>query len=255
MSFLSDFFKRLGGCREESYKQERDDLAKQNIELQADVQGFADEVANLGNRIDVLTAKMKDFGPSEFEAYLNQRFATREIVYTKRWALRDNKATPMNICDFITNWKSLPKLANLEAVGTHPIRYYYDQYAYNGIMDVWQLPLETFALAGGDCEDSAVLRASLARRIGDKNLFCALGFYKPGAHAFNLWFKDGVPYVVQETTANTFKLIEIKDWKAKIGELEYDIYYVFSENAAWQVKDGVAFGAKLAEEFGLAISD
>jgi len=192
---------------------------------------------------------LKYLNISEFEEYLDKNFKTINLMYTKRWVL--NKMMfpeALDIRDFIRPGFSLPDFKTLNAVFTVDIRYVSDSYAYNNIMDVWQLPHETWTLGAGDCEDSATLRASLALRAGIPDVFCALGFWGNEGHCFNLVWKDGDIYIV-ENTSNKYNPVKITDLK-NTGN-NYRICYVFNKNKAWVIDGSVIFGAKVQKEFNI----
>lgn len=187
---------------------------------------------------------------SKFEKYLNDKnYPTTRFVYTKRWVL-DKKNFPeaRDIRDFIRYYYSLPKFERIDQCFTNPVRYVSDNYAYNGTLDVWQTAIETYTLGAGDCDDSGIFRACLARRVGNLDVFCALGFWKNQGHLFNLMFDNDKIYIV-ENTSNNFKPLEIKSLEDT--GTDYKINYIFNENNVWIIDGSVVFGAKIIEDFDL----
>ena len=196
--------------------------------------------------IDLTVASNK----SNFEKYLNNKnYPTTRLIYTKRWVL-DKKNFPemRDIRDFIKYYYSLPKFERLDQCFTNPIRYVSDNYAYNGILDVWQTAIETYTLGAGDCDDSGIYRACLSRKLGNLEVFCALGFWNNTGHLFNLLYDNGEIYIV-ENTSNKYEPVKIKTLE-DTGSL-YKICYIFNENNVWIVDGSVVFGGKVIEDFDL----
>jgi len=201
------------------------------------------EVESLEEQIE----EMKN--TAEFEEYLDRRYDTTTLVYTKRWILdKRNTKLPMDIRDFIQVYHTLPDMGTLEDIFKKYIEYVPDNYSYHGILDVWQTAPETWALRGGDCDDSGILRACLARRIGNRNVFCALGWWGDTGHLFNLMWKDGNIYIL-ENTSNKYKPVKI-DSIEKTGT-DYKINYIFNENKVWVIDGKTSFGKKVRSEFGV----
>jgi hypothetical protein len=187
---------------------------------------------------------------SNFEKYLNAKnYPTTRFIYTKRWVL-DKKNFPeaRDIRDYIKYYYSLPKFDRIDQCFTFPIRYVSDNYAYNGTLDVWQTAIETYTLNAGDCDDSGILRACLARRVGNLDVFCALGTWNGTGHLFNLLFENDKIYIV-ENTSNKYEPIEIKSLNDT--GTNYRINYIFNENNVWIIDGSVVFGAKVIDDFNL----
>jgi hypothetical protein len=126
----------------DAFSKDLQDCRNENGSLKNIVDNKNQEIIGLNNVIK----------KSPFEDYLNANFKTTKFVYTKRWVL-DKKLfpLPMDIRDFLTSYQTLPDFKTLEAIFTVSIRYVSDNFAYNGVMDEWQLPVETYTLGAGDC--------------------------------------------------------------------------------------------------------
>jgi len=206
---------------------------------------------DIKTQIDTLAVSIKEINDrvkliqsgTEFENLLDSKLSNVNLIYTKRWIFKKENTVPINITDFIKNCNSLPKLSSLKTIYEDKITYVYDNYEEHQIPDFWQLNFETNKLRKADCEDVSFYRIGLARRIGEKNVFAAIGLYNGGGHMFTIYYRDGKTFIL-EATSNTYKELEIpnNDFKQKIGN--YLIYYIFNENKTWQVnqKDVINFG-------------
>jgi predicted transglutaminase-like cysteine proteinase len=186
---------------------------------------------------------------SPFETYLDAKFPTGTFVYTKRWI--KGAPVPMDIRDFIQEDWTLPTLKTLGEIFMTRINYVTDSFAYNGILDWWQVPQETFALAGGDCEDSATLRASLALRAGIKNVFCALGMWNGVGHCFNIYMNEEGNIYILENTINKYAPLPLLKDKLKDTGTGYKINYIFNKNKVWIVDGSTVFGVPVQKEFNI----
>jgi len=241
-----DLFDKIENLKTEN--EHLDDLISAKIKEQENIKKQLEESVKMlcvcEEAVNTLSKK------SLFEKYLDEKnYPTTRFVYTKRWVL-DKKNFPeaRDIRDFIKNYYSLPKFERIDQVFTNPVRYVSDNYAYNGTLDVWQTAIETYTLGAGDCDDSGIYRACLARRLGNLDVFCALGFWKNQGHLFNLMFKDNKIYIV-ENTSNNFIPVEIKSLQDT--GTDYKINYIFNENNVWIVNGDVVFGAKVIDDFNL----
>jgi hypothetical protein len=188
----------------------------------------------------------KNVIPSDFEKFLNERFKTMTLFYTKRWAINSNNPYKMDIRDFITNLNSLPVLSSIEDIFKFKITYIYDSFAEHGMPDFWQFPIETYSLRRADCDDSAILRCALARKAGFKNILCAIGLYGNDGHFFNLMLDNGKVYIV-ENTSNSYSPIEIPDNDLTKTVEKYKICYILSENNVWVVDNSWSFGKLIGD--------
>ena len=217
LSWLNDFF----SCPNE------------RIKLEKEIKDLKIDISSLKNDIELL----KSLNISEFEQYLdNLKLPVMTLTYTKRWVFNKKNIIKMNICDFIRDEKSLPKLKNINKIFELPIKYHFDNFKEHGLLDFWQLPIETLLLGKGDCDDSGVLRASLARRLGNNNVFCALGFMNGVGHLFNMTMIDKKIYIL-ENTSNMYMPILVNNIKDS-SIVGYQIYFIFNENKCWCIRPG-----------------
>jgi len=217
-------------------------------------------ITNQKEQIEKLKSELKKQNNiSGFETWLNNRFENVNLIYTKRWIYTNDKKYKMNITDFIQNWDSLPIKQSIGDCFKHYIRYVYDNYENTGCLDFWQIAPETYILGKGDCDDSGILKACLARRMGNNNVFCALGFYENTGHLFNIEYKvrDGVgkAYIVENTT-NDYIPLEIDMGKITERQHKYKIYFIFNENQSWKIQNGsnVRFG-EIFKDFGIKLEN
>lgn len=204
----------------------------------------AQELQRLRIKAETLQEQLKRFDVSEFEKWLDNNYPLTRIKYKKRWIFNLEHVYEMDIRDYCNDYRSLPVLGSLKEVFEYPISYVSDSFDAQKLIDFWQLPVETMALKCGDCDDSGALRLALARRMGNKDVFCALGFYGKMGHFFNLEWKKGEAYIVENTT-NRYNPIRIPDNDLKTCPAPYSINYVFNENKVWVVDNSVVFGHKV----------
>ena len=241
----------LTDCKNQakSLQLNNDILAEANKDLFSQVSTLQDEILDL---------KEKVLKNSVYEAFLDESGTRLNLVYTKRKAHYNNKDIEMNVCDFITGFETLANGQTERQIFTTVTVYVHDNYQSQGMPDYWQLPVETWALKMGDCEDSSCLKitrvkASVAIPQSVKDsYFVALGYYirydgRKEGHAFPVRMTEDFKWEVLEATTNGFKPVS--------PEEDYEIYYVFNENDAWRLKEGVLFGSptgtKILKEFGV----
>ncbi len=211
-------------------------------ELHEDIKEMTDM---LNNRIKVIEELKEKINPrKKYEDFLNSKYKQRKLIYTKRWAIKDKKLIPLNICDFIAPRLTLVnKKSTLQSIWKENIKYVYDHFAYKGALDVWQLPEETMVLKAGDCDDSGSYRIAKAKSNGlGNNLFAALGFYKTTGHYFAVSINQDKLYILEPTT-NKWSMISHEG-------SDYKICYLFNENYCWEVDGRYKFGA-LSKDFNI----
>jgi len=101
------------------------------------------------------------------------------------------------------------------------IRYMYDRQRW-GTDDYWQLPSTTINLGTGDCEDQAILLASLLRalRLPRENVRVAVSYTQHHA-----WVEIKLPlpiYGLEATAIRALELLENKKVAVSIGEYSYN---------------------------------
>jgi len=198
-------------------------------------------------KIDELQKELSRKDITKFENFLNNNYKHKKLVYTKRWAIKDKKLLSLNICDFLFPRLTLKDGSSLREIWTEKIKYVSDNYSYNGILDVWQLPEETAKLKGGDCEDSSDYRISKAKANGiGNNLFRGLGFYKGIGHAFPLLLDTCFELWVLESTTNRYKPVKLKGSR-------YHLCYISNERFTWEVDGSFRFGEKVLKEFNVQV--
>jgi hypothetical protein len=234
-----DWLKNLLGCQEEKYK-------KLSEALQNEIGKALSDTLATEKALEELKSQLAEGKPkvSEFEKFLDSKFPITRLVYTKRWVFNQNKTYEMDVRDFITDINSLPKFNIIDDVFKYRVNYVYDNFQNSGILDFWQLPIETLKFQAGDCDDSGALRCALARRMGNYEVNYALGFYGNEGHFFNLMWDAGQIYIV-ENTSNKYEPIKIPDNDLTKTVSNYKICYVVNENKCWVVDGSVVFG----EEF------
>jgi hypothetical protein len=224
------------GCQEAYWKEQYDSCGKQ-------LGSALNEMLNLKNKVEELKLQLVEGTSkvSEFEKFLDSKFPTTRLVYTKRWAFNQNNTYQMDVRDFITDINSLPKLNFIDDVFKYHINYVSDNFQTVGMLDFWQIPIETLKFGKGDCDDSGALRCTLARRMGNYEVNYALGFYGNEGHFFNLMWEAGQVYIV-ENTSNKYEPIKVPDNDLTKTVSNYKICYVVNENKVWVVDGSIQFG-------------
>ena len=192
----------------------------------------------------ILREESRKFAISDFEKWMDEHYPITVLRYKKRWVINQDNCYDTDVRDFCLDWRTLPKYNSVEECFRHHIDYTSDTLERHHVLDFWQLPPETFALGAGDCDDSGCLKTALCRRMGNKDVFCALGFYGKMGHFFNLEWKKGEIYIVEPTTSS-YNPIRIPNNDLKEVVNYYKIHYVFNENKAWTIDDSVVFGKKV----------
>jgi hypothetical protein len=129
------------------------------------------------------------------------------------------------------------------------------KYERNDEIDPWQFPEETLCLKSGDCEDRALLLASLmlCSGISPYNVRVCLGkmrlyFKRPDRHldCDHVWVmyksENGQWQVIEPANATKHNVKEApKDLPA---QAEYIPYFMFNNTHLWQVRRDMAYDAK-----------
>jgi predicted transglutaminase-like cysteine proteinase len=122
-------------------------------------------------------SKGEHLRPGELAMYNNYKYPESKITYLSRAIPGQSKRMPTDVKDFITpnNFlvdnvlKSLKieacssldeKVVKIQKWVVDNIKYTSDS-AAQGFVEFWQFPFETLSLRTGDCEDGAILLASL----------------------------------------------------------------------------------------------
>lgn len=220
------------------------DLHTQYNELLTLKNNIEENLEHLEAEYDVLEEELEASKFNVYEEILNKKYNKVHLSYTKRWALKDNKMIKMDIRDFVSPRKTLKTSTTVEKIWREKIKYVFDDYAYNGVLDVWQLPEETMVLKAGDCDDSGAYRLSKAKACGlGDNLFAALGFIGNIGHFFIVRLEEDGEVYVLENTSNSYD-------PKKYKNSEYKICYLFNENFVWEVDGSFNFG-KLSSSFNI----
>jgi hypothetical protein len=184
------------------------------------------------------------------EKYLDDKYNRITLVYKKRFAdIQDKVLLPMLVNDFLKPMNTLKDDMTLSNIWRQNITYISDNYQVNGVLDYWQLPVETLTLKGGDCEDSSHFRVTKAKSNGlGSNLFVALGLYKGGGHAFPIMIKNDKIYLL-EATSNEYNPIDYD------SQTNYKIYYISNERFSWTIDGSIVFGKKVRKELGVDVQN
>lgn len=113
--------------------------------------------------------------------------------------------------------------------------------------DFWQFAHETLTLLKGDCEDLAILWASLCRvaRIPAHRIHVKLGTYNKGGHAWGEYYNpETKKWVLIEATSSHSYGDDLRTPSSM-----YVAYFAFNDKNTWKIKDGITFG-KLVENVG-----
>jgi len=244
MRFEMNIKKWLKGIFCKCELEEIDNLTIQGTRLKQELFECKDNIEVLVEKI----GRLKQTA-TPFEQFLNQYPKVR-LIYTKRWIFNKSNTYRMDIRDFLRYSETLPKLKTLQEVYTLPLRYVYDNYKEQGILDYWQTPEETWKLRASDCEDASCLRYVLSKQAGF-DVAIALGFIRDTGHAFTLRRRDDGKIFILEATNNKFKPIAIPDNFPETNN--YKIYYIITGKQAYQIRYGVKFGEEVRTEFGLEV--
>lgn len=245
-----DIFKiirELMGCKEEALKDIINEY-KTHIKFSIlEKDELKEDKKELLEEIEKLNVKLK---PSPFEAWLDSRFKKTQLLYKKRWVMKESNVVTSDVRDFIHKDRSLPKFDSLKDIWEYRIKYVWDNFPVNGVMDFWQTSEETNLLKAGDCEDSSIFRINAAINLGNKDIFLALGFWKKTiGHAFPVWFNRRLNQIfVLEATDNRYNISKLDD---NLRNEFYEVYYIANENNAWVINDSIRFGAEVKKDFDL----
>lgn len=237
-----------------NWEVKRDKLLQQIQELNLQIEQINKEnkyYQNIIQYIDLEKVKLQQ----DVYSTLNKKYKRVLLEYNKRWVLdKRSKKVKMMANDFVkpSSWLAYKfEDKSLRDIWKYHITYISDNYQYNGCLDVWQLPIETYTLGKGDCDDSTAFRVATAKSLGlekDFLLFMAVGFYitsskKKIGHAFPVLItKDGEWYILEATS-------NIYDLRPYPNE-HYEIHYLWDENYTWKIRD-ITFGGKVLKEFDL----
>lgn len=132
------------------------------------------------------------------------------------------------------------------------------EYTPTNGLDPWQFPEETLALKSGDCEDRALLIASLllASGISSFNVRVALGKFrtwtKGKQHDFDhVWvmYKDEAGHWQVIEPAHTKKIQKQTKIKKDLPEqAEYVPFYLFNDVHLWQTQQPSVYKKKISED-------
>ena len=270
MRALDDYFSK----NEKEEISDLDKTLKQKTliinELEHDKISLQDDVLNYKVRIQDLTKQIKELTKpnikQEIKNYLNENYHRVILQYDKRWVIdHKNKPIPLLFPDFIRPNQTLKQAfintKSLKGVWEHYIKYVHDNYAYHGIPDVWQLPIETFVLGAGDCDDATAFRVAVAKSLGlEKNfvLFMAVGEYITDSgdrigHCFPVMIKkdekhNEFDWWVLEATSNQYAPTH---YPAPAHSKHYQIEYLTDGEDSWMIRGYQSYGGKVLERFDL----
>jgi len=212
------------------------------------IDNLIEEKEIIKNKYDLAIKIIQDYTMNEFEKRLEKLYNQKKVVYNKRWVIKDKTAMPMDIRDFARPSKTLEDFSTIKEIWEEVIQYVYDNYAYNGVLDVWQLPEETNVLKAGDCDDSGSYRLAKAKANGlGNNLFACLGFYGDQGHFFTVRIDNEGTTWVLENTSNKYTPVRLEGSK-------YKICYIFNERYCWVVDGRYRFG-DLQKNFSIEVED
>jgi hypothetical protein len=165
---------------------ENDELAAANSSLTADLSDANDTILSLNSIVDVM-----DYNYSVILEFINQRFGLVEEDATQFLtpydgtvgALVDSLVTPFTNTDWNKAWADYKTMYNwvrynIEYSYDTPLPILPDDLAAGGELgwfkEFWQYPEETLYLGVGDCEDQALLLASMLLNYVDSDyrVFC-----------------------------------------------------------------------------------
>ena len=230
---------------------ERDAYFKQVNNLKA-------ALSDANIKITQLEASQQDnYDTNPIIKFLDEHYHRVILEYTKRWVLSlKNKKETIMFEDFIRPLKIFKWVFSnykLSQIWNYPIEYVSDNYEYNGCLDVWQYPEETYTLGKGDCEDSTAFRVSVAKALGFEKsgvkFFMAVGLYirddgSSSGHAFPIMIVDPQHWFVLEATSNIFEKIEYPNKHYKIGFLTDGVN-------TWEVDNKLSGGGVVLKTFDL----
>jgi len=232
----------------QTFKKQLEELTKQYNNLKLSEQAWKNKAYELEHKNDYR---------SKIKNYLNQNYHRVLLFYRKRWVLSlKNVEEPMLFSDFVQKSTTLRNHfmgSSVEQVWNHNIEYVRDNYTYKGCLDVWQLPLETYILGKGDCDDSTAFRVATAKSIGLEDelrgvFFMAVGEYvrgdSVGGHAFPVFIDEKLNWFVLEATNNIYT-------KRKYPNEHYRIEFMTDGEDTWAVNGGNTFGGTILKEFDL----
>jgi hypothetical protein len=165
---------------------ENDELAADKRELAADLADANDSILSLNSIIDIM-----DYNYSEIIAFIETRFGLVEEDATQFvtpydgtvGALVDSLVTPFTDTDWNKAWSDYKTMYdwvkyNIEYSYDTPLPILPEDLAAGGDMgwfkEFWQYPEETLYWGVGDCEDQALLLASMLLNYlnSDYNIYC-----------------------------------------------------------------------------------
>lgn len=132
------------------------------------------------------------------------------------------------------------------------------EYLRSNGLDPWQFPEETLSLKSGDCEDRALLIASLllASGISSFNVRVALGKFRTWTEGErqdfdHVWvmYKGEAGYWQTIEPAHAAKIDKQAETERAMPEkAEYVPYYLFNDVHLWQVQQPSAYGKNIADD-------
>ena len=163
-----------------AYKQ----LLEKDIEYDLVVAGRDSKILDLNEEIKTLKEKINDLNESKEAKIENDKWPRGTITYNGRYIPNRTEKVPIDVRQFIWNRdKILDKVVKISGAYNEEdndekvyklfdfvkrnIRYISDKTSV-GYTEFWQFANETMLLKTGDCEDGAILLASLLRCAGIK---------------------------------------------------------------------------------------
>lgn len=248
----------------ESYEQERSSwevlhnkFLKKINELNLEISSLSMKnkyYENMLKYVDIDRIRLKQ----KIYSLLDKNYRRILLEYNKRWVLnKENYRVRMMASDFVksSSWLAYKfSGSSLEDIWKFRITYVSDNYLYKGCLDVWQLPVETYVLRKGDCDDSTSFRVAVAKSLGlekDFLLFMAVGYMKVGnekfGHAFPVMITKDGDWIVLEATSNRYEPLVYRGKR-------YEVHFLWDEENMWEVGKQT-FGGKILKEFDLKIKD
>jgi len=238
---------------------EKDELAADNSELAAELDEAYDSILALNTIIDIMNANYSDiiafietrFGLVEEDA---KQFVTPYDEYVG--ALVDSLANPIDYSDWNRAWQDIQQMYswvinNIEYSYDSPLPLLPLDLFEGGSIDwfgeFWQYPAETIYLGHGDCEDQALLLASMINNYG-AYAFCVaisngesghmavfmfveggnLVILDPaGSYYTNMWGTIDTSRTVEQEIANWFNW-----WAPQIPDAQIEM--LFDEEDYWE---------------------
>jgi hypothetical protein len=239
---------------------EKEDLQKQIAELQVQISTLEAKLLDTTPDANQMNAAFPKVQLSYEKRYIQDEYAQKRYIkmYPQEFIVPEASAINQAKADVFNRFHPTNEQEIVEACwawimddGGLRARYRPDDYFGTIWNDFWQFPSETIVLQKGDCEDLAILWASLAIKCGvprhkvhvDLGMFGnmghAYGIYKPSPTAKEL--------LIESTQSFRYKNDHLTTLES---HSEYVSYFAFNDRFMWKKKEGMDFG-KLVE--GMAI--